>query len=134
MTEFRVVRGNDFRKKFTLGNDIVKSVITEVWFTIRTAIPDSGITDDSDLADLDNGVDGVAVQVAMTTPTSDGSISFPSEDSAEGTVFISRDVLNTFRIREPYFWDIQFLTNSGVSETPDKGLFIMEYDITRTLP
>lgn len=107
-------RGDTFRYTFALGNGYVGSDFSEMKFTLRTAITDSAVLDDT----------GAVAQATLT----DGDIVF---SGANGTVLIAASDANGWSLGVLY-WDLQGVidANSEVV-TLDSGTILIKGDVTR---
>jgi type 1 glutamine amidotransferase len=114
------IRGDSFEYKFTLGGGWKGSDFTDdVKFTLRTAVPDSSIVDDS----------GAVYQASETG----GQITFSGGDPDEGTIAIPAADTKDWPACRKLFWDLQVtITAGGKVYTLDIGEIPIIGDITRS--
>lgn len=111
-------RGDTFTRVFTLTSPWTNSSFTEIWFTLRSTVPTSTVTDDTDA-------------VGQVTKTG-GGITFDVGGTV-GTVKIAATATNSWPVSNLY-WDLQGHVPGSPDEiyTIDDGRLQITADVTRT--
>lgn len=113
-------RGDHFSRRFVLQGEWLAVHFSEAWFTVRTRLPTSAVTDDEPSDPT------ILAQVTL----SGGGIEWL--DEREASVRIADAVTQTWPTGA-FFWDLQFRT-AGTSQriyTPASGTIRVTSDVTR---